>query len=342
MSRTSIGTREVRDGSVARSDVNITSSGESLITKVIAGTDVGLTWTGADPGTGDVTINFTGGAATAIPLESYELADWYGGQQLTATPITINLDGPRYTNSKFSNNNGELTFLEEGPYLVLARVTADITSGTNRSESEMYCEQDTGSGWNLIYGTKSILYHRNNTAGGNTGTALFLFDAAVNDKIRIRALRTTGSSTIETVDDGSNLLVISLKGTRGDQGPQGQDGIDGADGLNGADGSMIYNGTTTPDNSLGKDTDLYINTTTNEYYQKVGGDWGSPIGTLGNTGGSGDHGALAGLADDDHPQYLNNSRGDARYAAINHTHSSLTDLDLRLQKLEVLQWMGSD
>ncbi len=26
-----------------------------------------------------------------------------------------------------------------------------------------------------------------------------------------------------------------------------------------------------------------------------------------------DHGNVAGLADDDHPQYLNNSRGDARY-----------------------------
>lgn len=31
-------------------------------------------------------------------------------------------------------------------------------------------------------------------------------------------------------------------------------------------------------------------------------------------GGSSDHGAMTGLGDDDHPQYLNNARGDARYA----------------------------
>jgi hypothetical protein len=36
------------------------------------------------------------------------------------------------------------------------------------------------------------------------------------------------------------------------------------------------------------------------------------------TGGSGvtDHGALTGLADDDHPQYHNDARGDARYDAL--------------------------
>ena len=33
--------------------------------------------------------------------------------------------------------------------------------------------------------------------------------------------------------------------------------------------------------------------------------------------GGGDHGALTGLGDDDHPQYHNNARGDARYITIN-------------------------
>lgn len=37
--------------------------------------------------------------------------------------------------------------------------------------------------------------------------------------------------------------------------------------------------------------------------------------------GVSDHGALAGLEDDDHPQYLTETRGDARYAATAHTHS---------------------
>ena len=39
-------------------------------------------------------------------------------------------------------------------------------------------------------------------------------------------------------------------------------------------------------------------------------------------GGSGvtDHGGLTGLGDDDHTQYLNQTRGDARYSQLGHTH----------------------
>jgi len=36
----------------------------------------------------------------------------------------------------------------------------------------------------------------------------------------------------------------------------------------------------------------------------------------GEGGGVTDHGALTGLADDDHPQYLDATRGDARYPPI--------------------------
>lgn len=49
-----------------------------------------------------------------------------------------------------------------------------------------------------------------------------------------------------------------------------------------------------------------------------------PPGTDGSGGGGAtDHGALAGLADDDHPQYLNNARGDARYDATGTASSAV-------------------
>jgi len=41
----------------------------------------------------------------------------------------------------------------------------------------------------------------------------------------------------------------------------------------------------------------------------------------GGGGGVTDHGALTGLADDDHSQYLNDTRGDARYSLLGHTHT---------------------
>ena len=45
--------------------------------------------------------------------------------------------------------------------------------------------------------------------------------------------------------------------------------------------------------------------------------------TLESTGGGGgvtDHGALTGLGDDDHQQYFNQARGDARYSLLTHNH----------------------
>ena len=44
-----------------------------------------------------------------------------------------------------------------------------------------------------------------------------------------------------------------------------------------------------------------------------GGQWGAATVTSGGGAGVTDHGALTGLADDDHPQYLDNTRGDTRY-----------------------------
>lgn len=48
-------------------------------------------------------------------------------------------------------------------------------------------------------------------------------------------------------------------------------------------------------------------------------------GAVGPAGGISDHGALTGLSDDDHPQYLNNARGDARYSLAGHNHYGVYD-----------------
>lgn len=46
-------------------------------------------------------------------------------------------------------------------------------------------------------------------------------------------------------------------------------------------------------------------------------------GSTGGGGGVTDHGALTGLGDDDHTQYHNDARGDARYSLLGHTHNGL-------------------
>lgn len=55
-----------------------------------------------------------------------------------------------------------------------------------------------------------------------------------------------------------------------------------------------------------------------------GSQWGAATITSGGGGGVTDHGALTGLADDDHTQYHNNARGDARYYTQAQVDSSLS------------------
>ena len=38
-----------------------------------------------------------------------------------------------------------------------------------------------------------------------------------------------------------------------------------------------------------------------------------------------DHGGMAGLGDDDHGQYFNQTRGDARYSQVGHDHSEFIE-----------------
>jgi hypothetical protein len=63
------------------------------------------------------------------------------------------------------------------------------------------------------------------------------------------------------------------------------------------------------------------------------GSW-TPVSGEGG-GGATDHGELTGLADDDHAQYHNNTRGDARYSQLGHTHSiaNVTGLQTALDGL---------
>lgn len=56
-------------------------------------------------------------------------------------------------------------------------------------------------------------------------------------------------------------------------------------------------------------------------------DYDVTWGAGGGGGGVTDHGLLTGLGDDDHPQYHNDSRGDARYSLLAHTHASANITD---------------
>jgi len=57
MPKTQVRGTQIRTGKVQRVDLNTTTPAKAVVTKIIAGTGVSITWTGADQGTGDVVLN---------------------------------------------------------------------------------------------------------------------------------------------------------------------------------------------------------------------------------------------------------------------------------------------
>lgn len=93
----------------------------------------------------------------------------------------------------------------------------------------------------------------------------------------------------------TSLLTTTSCGKDGDlgpEGPQGEQGIAGDQGVQGKDGSIIYNGTTEPELSLGEVGDFYLNkSNTNLYGPKTAESWGEPLNLKGAKGDDGTAGA---------------------------------------------------
>lgn len=82
MARTQISGRFIEDQSVERLDINTTTSGKALITKVIVNSPLTISSTGVDSGTGDVTL----GLNTSTLVTSFNSRT--GAVTLNGTDVT--------------------------------------------------------------------------------------------------------------------------------------------------------------------------------------------------------------------------------------------------------------
>ena len=74
--------------------------------------------------------------------------------------------------------------------------------------------------------------------------------------------------------------VGNLAGSAGVDGIDGVNGADGANGIDGANGNLWLTGGVTPNDVNGTDGDLYLDTTSGDFYVKVLGNWGTALGNL--------------------------------------------------------------
>lgn len=65
-----IDTGLIKDGSITIDDINVAVANKSLITKIVAGSNVSISYTGADPGTGVVTVNANSNLNASILLST--------------------------------------------------------------------------------------------------------------------------------------------------------------------------------------------------------------------------------------------------------------------------------
>lgn len=89
MARTQVRTQQVEDGGIQRVDLNTTTPGSAVISKVVQGSGIQLSSSGIDAGTGDVTVSLeTVAVAGTKPKVTYDI---YGrvtaGSDLAATDI---------------------------------------------------------------------------------------------------------------------------------------------------------------------------------------------------------------------------------------------------------------
>ena len=117
-------------------------------------------------------------------------------------------------------------------------------------------------------------------------------------------LRLLSLLVLSAISLSSLISCSSIKGDKGDTGPtgptgetgpKGDKGDKGEDGEDGIDGSLWLTGTSKPLDSLGKEGDMYLNTTNGDVYQKESTGWSLKMNIKGEDGEDGKDG-LNGLS----------------------------------------------
>lgn len=210
MAETQIKGNQVKDGTIQRADLDVSTSGSAVIAKVIAGTGITLSSTGPDAGTGDVTINATGSATAA-----------YGGiyVQNNASSQTLTTQ-----NAWYQWTTGWAAGASAGT--TPSAGSSNITSNTG-AEFHVVCSLSftgaTGGRYEFGIFKNGVLVQSVLNAGGASNDGLSvscLVSLASTDTIdlRIRNLDNASAAVAVTYAD---LSIYALQGATGATGPAG-------------------------------------------------------------------------------------------------------------------------
>jgi len=123
-----------------------------------------------------------------------------GNQSLTSGPVTIQLDTTAVSATYASLSTFEITFSEEGTYMIGHKLIYDITdtAGGTRGQVEGWLELDTGGGYSEITGSRAGVYHREAAGGSGLSCPMIPVSIGNGNKIRYRAGVTYSNTNVDT------------------------------------------------------------------------------------------------------------------------------------------------
>lgn len=143
MPKTEVRSAQIKDATVGRSDINSTTAGEAVVVKIVAGTGVSISSTGADTGTGDVTITASGGGTPSAHQTTHQI----GG-----TDVLLNAAWTNQANTFTLNQtlSGDLPkFIITDPSYATGLRTWTI--GRTSVYFEIVAANDAGAGGTVVF-----------------------------------------------------------------------------------------------------------------------------------------------------------------------------------------------
>lgn len=204
MSTTLVRKSQIRPLNIIRSDINTTTSGSALITKVIAGTGLTLSSTGVNSGTGDVTITLT--PATASVLGGVKIGSGLTvgiDGTISVTPVTVTWG----TITGTLSNQTDLQNALDAKYNNPTGTTADYIDGTGAIQA-----------FPLTLPTEFISHEVKSSNHINKGQAVYVSDADGTNMIVDLAsnnAETTSSKTMGLIDRTVNPNDLARVVTEG-------------------------------------------------------------------------------------------------------------------------------
>lgn len=197
MARTEIRSGQIKDSTVNKDDIDVSTTGKALVTKIIAGTNITLGSTGVDAGTGDVTVN--GPTIDATPTDGsnnpvssngvFDAIAAISGGGMTWTEVTGTSQSAAVDNGYITNNASLVT----------------VTIPTTAAVGKVVRVAGKGAGgWKVAQNASENIRFGNQVT--TTGTGGYL--ASSNQYDCVELLCTTADTSWLVISSIGNITIV--------------------------------------------------------------------------------------------------------------------------------------